>query len=637
MNDMPHTRDIAELTLADLCAGGRYVVPIYQRNYAWGQPEVEQLMQDILDVALRGERQNYHIGSLVTYVRTDGTFEIIDGQQRLTTLSIVLAALRHAHADIHATPIREIDLSFDSRPKSDTTLRQLFAGHADDAGLDPSMRAAYGIARRFLKSETPNIAQFTRYLLGNVKILRTAVPPGTDLNHDFEIMNNRGEQLEKHEVLKAELMSTLESDAERAAFASVWDACADMQRYVQMSFAAGARGRMFGEGWNACPADFDQLTHVLGTSAGAETQSLESLIENRTLSRAPDGAAEGGGERFGSVIGFSNFLLHVLRVLLQERSIPLDDKRLLETFKASAVDPRRFIVALLKCRMLFDRYVIKRERDEDWSLQTLRVYASGSNYRNSVEDESLNKQLIMLLSMFHVSFPAQLNKHWLNAALLHLYGNADGEMQIDGAHYLAFLEGLGDRFMFGHFAAPDGRRKDYFDMIYGKAEVGTEFNKDALNAGTDIPNFIFNRLDYLIWKGWRDRSLPNNILGSAYFDSRAKAFRFTFRTSVEHHYPRNPVSREKLTKSDALPHGVDTFGNLCLIQHGSNSRLGNLLPNAKKEYYAKAGTTESLKQTLMMALYDHWDPDHPECIADHERLMIEILRQPVSVSDPVSV
>ncbi|CAN0625217.1 DUF262 domain-containing protein [Burkholderia multivorans] len=624
MTDTPHTHDIAELTLADLCAGGRYVVPIYQRNYAWGQHEVEQLMQDILDVTLRGDQQNYHIGSLVTYVRTDGAFEIIDGQQRLTTLSIVLAALRHAHADIHATPIREIDLRFDSRPKSDTTLRQLFAGHADDPGLDASMRAAYGIARRFLKNETRNIAQLTRYLLGNVKILRTAVPPDTDLNHYFEIMNNRGEQLEKHEVLKAKLMGALASDAERAAFASVWDACADMQRYVQMSFGPDARKRIFGEGWNACPADFDQLTRVLGTSAGAETQSLKSLIESRTLSRTPVDVTESGNERFGSVIGFSNFLLHVLRVLL-ERDIPLDDKQLLEAFDASPVDPRRFIVALLKCRMLFDRYVIKRERDEDWSLQTVRVYASSSDYVNSFEDESLNRQLIMLLSMFHVSFPAQVYKHWLNAALLHLYGNADGDMRIDGARYLAFLETLGDRFMFGHFAAPDGGKKDYFGMIYGRAKVGAEFNKDALNAGTDIPNFIFNRLDYLIWKGWRDRSLPNSILASAYFDSRAKAFRFTFRTSVEHHYPRNPVSKEKLTKSLTLPHGVDTFGNLCLIQHGSNSRLGNLLPNAKKEYYAKAGTTESLKQTLMMALYDNWGPDRPDDIARHEGQMIAIL------------
>jgi hypothetical protein len=442
MTNTPQTEPIAELTLADLFAKDKYIVPIYQRNYAWGQSEIEQLMQDVWDVARRGKQENYYIGSLVTYVRAEGVFETIDGQQRLTTLSILLAVLKNEYPQLNVTLTREIDLTFDSRPKSDKTLRQLFAGHNNDPAEEASMRAAYNIIKRFLKNANQaDIGKFTGYLLKRVKILRTEVPHDTDLNHYFEIMNNRGEQLEKHEVLKAQLMGTLASDAERIAFARVWDACSDMQRYVQMSFAPDSRKRIFGARWNGCPQDFEQLTQALGSPAEVETRSLASMIANRKLLPGQSDSSEGHEERFGSVIGFSNFLLHVLRIL-QERDISLDDKQLLETFKEFTVDARVFIVALLKCRMLFDRYVIKRERDEDWSLKMSRVYESSSNYVNSFEDEQLNQQLIMLLSMFHVSFPAQVYKHWLNAALLHLYRNGHGDLDVDGARYVVFLETL---------------------------------------------------------------------------------------------------------------------------------------------------------------------------------------------------
>ena len=51
------------------------------------------------------------------------------------------------------------------------------------------------------------------YLLDKVRILRTELPPNTDLNHYFEIMNTRGEQLEKHEILKARLLKKLKDRA----------------------------------------------------------------------------------------------------------------------------------------------------------------------------------------------------------------------------------------------------------------------------------------------------------------------------------------------------------------------------------------------------------------------------------------
>ena len=67
-----------------------YKIPIYQRNYAWKREEIEALIKDVYDSL---GKDVYYIGTLVTYKRDENIFEVIDGQQRLTTIYIILKAL----------------------------------------------------------------------------------------------------------------------------------------------------------------------------------------------------------------------------------------------------------------------------------------------------------------------------------------------------------------------------------------------------------------------------------------------------------------------------------------------------------------------------------------------------------------
>ena len=67
-----------------------YKIPIYQRNYAWGREEIFALIKDVYDSL---EKSVYYIGTLVTYKREENIYEVIDGQQRLTTIYIILKAL----------------------------------------------------------------------------------------------------------------------------------------------------------------------------------------------------------------------------------------------------------------------------------------------------------------------------------------------------------------------------------------------------------------------------------------------------------------------------------------------------------------------------------------------------------------
>ena len=69
-----------------------YKIPIYQRNYAWERDEISALIKDIYD-SMVIDKPIYYIGTLVTFKRDENVFEVIDGQQRLTTIYIVLTAM----------------------------------------------------------------------------------------------------------------------------------------------------------------------------------------------------------------------------------------------------------------------------------------------------------------------------------------------------------------------------------------------------------------------------------------------------------------------------------------------------------------------------------------------------------------
>src|SRR5262245_53623495 len=81
-------------------AGTHYEIPIYQRNYAWGVEQIEQLVDDVWQAA-HDDDQDYFLGNLVVARQDQSreakhpTYEVIDGQQRLTTLYMLLTFLRN--------------------------------------------------------------------------------------------------------------------------------------------------------------------------------------------------------------------------------------------------------------------------------------------------------------------------------------------------------------------------------------------------------------------------------------------------------------------------------------------------------------------------------------------------------------
>ena len=643
--------EISQLSIKALLSGrDEYVIPMYQRNYAWEEGEITQLIQDVIDyLPKKGENApNYYIGTLVVYERPDSktpVFETIDGQQRLTTLSLLTSYLKNTRL-VDLAWYSNLGIHFDSREHSRSTFAAIFEGKFNDdpaevlaekqinTGILNGYRLIQKVLPQKLKENDVSLQQFYDYLFLYVQIMRVKVPADTDLNHYFEIMNNRGEQLEKHEVLKARMMKELQGcEQSQNCLHAVWEACANMERYVQMGFTPGQRNNIFGSNnWGQFkPADFDALRDALHYSQEVTARQDTRLTLNEIITKAPTGAeqADSGDEapdRFNTVINFPNFLLHVLRVDTRA-DIPLDDKRLLDTFETHVLkktDPvaavKRFTFSLLRCKYLFDQYVIKREfikGADGWSLKRFKWNEGGErsrvgrgSYVNTFGEEDgnegINRRILMLLSAFHVSTPTLVYKHWLNAALSHLF-HAE---QVDAQVYLQHMESVAKAFVFDRFLAQEAGL-DYFAMIYTnrgacqtrRESIAAETVESRLTFGNIENNLIFNFLDYLLWLE----------LGT---NDKVKSYEFTFRSSVEHYYPQHPLDGQVQLDADTL----NSFGNLCLISHSKNSRLSNFMPAAKKEFY-KNNTIDSVKQYLMMET-ESWDAD---AIRAHSEKMNNVL------------
>ena len=87
MNINPESKPISEIFSIE----GKtiYNIPIYQRNYSWNDNNIESLYNDVIN-----EQSGYYLGNLlVTPSQTEKGFDVVDGQQRLTTISLFLLAI----------------------------------------------------------------------------------------------------------------------------------------------------------------------------------------------------------------------------------------------------------------------------------------------------------------------------------------------------------------------------------------------------------------------------------------------------------------------------------------------------------------------------------------------------------------
>ena len=526
----------------------KFVIPIYQRAYSWSENDIEKLIDGILN-----SKDTYNLGIIVVY-KNKNKYEVIDGQQRLTTLYMILKLLKKVDNNIE----------FSHRKKSFDTLKNIksIIEKTDEKSnkYDQNLIEKVKIIQKMIKNENELIEK-----LKNTNVIITEIPNKMDKIHYFEIMNTRGKQLEKSDIVKAKMMSLIKDDEiSKKIFSEIWEACSNINSHIHSNFKQEISNRLFGKDNNKFIAkDSSELFKFLRrykSDFQPKEYSIEEIID---MNYIEDVNIEENVDNiyilsekteFESIITFPIFLLHTLHVfteiykyenkdILDEQ---IDENKLLEQYEKlfklglNEDDALDFIYCMLKTRFLFDQYIIRRKTD-------------------SKKLTKIDRKNLLLQSALRVSYTSPKTMHWITDSLIYLYKNKKNNIN-DFSDKLEMI--IKDNI------------RELIDPNNKKEEITKE--DSYFNKGTEINHIVFNYLDYLLWKKEKEKY---------------KSYSFEFRNSVEHFYPQNPKGSKMKN--------VNYFGNLCLVNKPFNSELSNKLPSEKKPFI-ETKENNSIKLRLMI-------------------------------------
>lgn len=535
-------------SLGELLGGEkRFRIPLYQRSYAWGEREIDQLLEDLW-MAFKSNRKNYYLGTLVVMQREGNILEVVDGQQRLTTLTLLFRQLGLIE--------KTCPLCFENRPDASRFLDAFFC--AGNAAIEEDERFFLGksavsamaaACRRFTTyifcndeetadkdEKTINSAypyatkpdeDFRDFLEKQVKLYQITLPERTDIAKYFEVMNNRGVQLADVDVVKSRLMQQYKAGDSwtkipdpQEDFRIRWELCADFTRPRK---------------------EVEEKLKKIWEKAEAPTQQAEEFLQT-ALGKVQQAHAV-------ARMDFPNFLLIALSLYQrqEESSISLDERQLLKTFTLGCCKDadfaKGFLAHLETVRDLFDTWFVRSDLDGQGNIQRW-VIAPWREEEKTEADSTTRKQLIALEAMLEVTYTSRRNRTWVRDTLGFL------------------LEHLHDNEM-----VTDRDLIDHLEEFVRERVRKWRKTDNWLCWGTSTPHLLLNLLDYL-------------------FMSKSKgAYIFKHRSTVEHFMPYN--STYSKVWEGAPDNAVDYIGNLCLLNNSDNSSLSNHSPEEKVNAWGK--------------------------------------------------
>lgn len=628
-----------------------FVIPSYQRPYVWRDEDVIKLFDDIREAYLAEELQ-YFIGSVLSAIHEKGEsrlYELIDGQQRTTTLMLLSLAFRAAGVK---TPLAEVStlgeaprLTFEirdavgnllgsyaglermTRPGPDAIKNDPYLTH-----LDANLRVLKQQVEKLPEDNSFSLEGFADYIFRKVSWVNNIVPESMDLNRLFASMNTAGIQLEPVDLLKAKLFRKITT--ETPLYSTIWQACEHMENY----FERNLRQLFPNANWNAIEyKDLSAYEHRFfesnvgesgegeGKASGMTLLQLLGAVEEGDTPENPEPEAERDTQEgiedetvyCRSIVGFELLLIHALRVFCASKGwddikARIKAANLMVCFdcllEKDEADIKAFIQTLWQVRYQFDTWVVKwveHDDSEDPQLRLTnisRTLSSGKYYINRSARELGN--LVQLQAVRN--FTGDRSAHyWLTALLAQLVENP--EMDLD--QVLVVMENLDNQLSL----TIETQKEASFNIAKGESLASDSWSSidTYLNGakGTSFEHYWFQKLEYLLWKQGNKS------------DEKLKRYRITSKNSVEHVHPQ----KEEYQK--VISHKVlNAFGNLVLLSPGENSSYSNQTVGKKREDFKVKPRYDSLKLRAIFECYDKsegvWDEEQ---IYEHQRQMIALL------------
>lgn len=236
-----------ELTIRDLLGRKNilFKVPEYQRPYSWGKSQ----WQDLWDDVINAEKDEFHyLGSIVaisgsTSVGDFDRLEIVDGQQRITTISILLSALRDAYkqSEVEGNEIAGEDIQRDLLTSKIVRKaeRKLHLGKADDVvyervwkGDRDKLESRVYEAYDYFSEQIRNFKDYDEIaerFSDGAQVVFISTPSHRNAFRLFETLNDRGLELSAADLIKNRLLSEAagEGDEERESVVTIWEGLMD--------------------------------------------------------------------------------------------------------------------------------------------------------------------------------------------------------------------------------------------------------------------------------------------------------------------------------------------------------------------------------------------------------------------------
>ena len=252
-----------------------YAIPSYQRPYAWTEVQAGDLFSDLYDFFVKEKDETYFLGSIVL-IKDEGKphAEVIDGQQRLTTLTILLAALTsYFSGDLRSdfeNYLREPGRASQGlMPKPRLTLRErdrkFFADYVQNlkfkelVALDPAQldnesqrnirRNAELLLQKLdvsFQGATERLCEFGAFLVQRCFLVVVSTPSQQSAFRVFSVLNSRGLDLLPTDIIKSDIIGNIKSQDKQDVVTERWeelevqtgrDGFAELFGHVRMIFA----------------------------------------------------------------------------------------------------------------------------------------------------------------------------------------------------------------------------------------------------------------------------------------------------------------------------------------------------------------------------------------------------------------
>jgi uncharacterized protein with ParB-like and HNH nuclease domain len=554
-------------------------IPEYQRPYVWGYDEINDLLDDLVFAMQNKEDSEYFLGSFVFQSKVANATQgqqfdendLLDGQQRMTTLLLIFAVIRDLSKDNEAKEdCQKCIYQKSSKYKNIPERTRLVFGIRESvqqfienyiktkeganrieeleslakATLDVSIRnlaKALLAIQKFFKEKNVEPEMFLHFLLNNVLLIYVSTENMEDAFRLFTILNDRGIPLRNSDIIKSINLGELELDSDKVKYAKLWEK------------AEGELGE-----------DFDRFLNHIRTVLVKEKARLNLLQE---------------------------FEDKIYKPKEKDKSTGKPKPPLLSKGKETFVFVERY-------------------------LKHYRSLLSGNNYKitNNFAFDNLLK--VMLTGL-----PAT---DWI-PPLLHYFDKFGTERIYD------FLVSLDNKFSSDWISqhTPTYRIESMNET--NKVISQNKITQGVFDSGCfDIDIDSFKRV---IKDNIYGRRFARYILLKLDYFYQNQDQRMHFETlSVEHILPQKPKDKSQWVidfTNEQRKEMTHKIGNLVLITRRKNTSQGRLDYKEKKKKYFDKNIDTCPNSLRMLNKYDTWTPG---CFSENQSLVLELIMKKYGIS-----